>query len=139
MFSLGAQNTFQELIFKEDLDAGLHAFIYVFYDTVILGSVFAIIPFCMFCGLHAIIGEYYYIPGLTQHVELHVGKRKDANIFSGGSMDWQKYAYADRKFMWYGMLGRGRDKRFILFSFFDSIKNLLIKFFKKFILFLKRD
>ena len=93
----------------------------------------------MFGGLHAIFGQYFYLPGITSHVELHIGRREDNSVFGGGSMDWQKYAYADRKFMWYGMLGRGRDKRFILFSFFDFIKNLLIKFFKKFILFLKRD
>ena len=130
----------EELVLKKDPDAPLHMLLYAYFDTILNGLHTIYIPLCMFAGLHAIFGQYFYLAGITSHVELHIGRREDNNsVFGGGSMDWQKYAYADRKFMWYGMLGRGRDKRFILFSFFDSIKNLLIKFFKKFILFLKRD
>lgn len=129
----------EELVIKKDPDAQLHMLLYASLDTMIFGIHFAYIPFSMFCGLHAILGQYFYIPGITTHVELHIGRREDNSIFSGGSMDWQRYEYAKRRFMWYGMLGRGRDRRSILFLFFDFIKNLLIKFFKKFILFLKRD
>ena len=129
----------EELVLKKDPNAQLQMLLYAYTDAIVTGLHTLYIPFAMFGGLHAIFGQYFYLPGITSHVELHIGRREDNSVFGGGSMDWQKYAYADRKFMWYGMLGRGRDKRFILFSFFDSIKNLLIKFFKKFILFLKRD
>ena len=129
----------EELILKKDPNAQLEMILYASADTIIHGLMTLYIPFAMFAGLHAILGQYFYLPGITSHVELHIGRREDTTVFAGGSMDWQKYAYADRRFMWYGMLGRGRDKKFILFSFFDFIKNLLIRFFKKFILFLKRD
>ena len=129
----------EELFLKKDPNAELQMLLYASLDTLVTGLQTLYVPFAMFAGLHAIFGQYFYLPGITSHVELHIGRREDNSVFAGGSMDWQKYAYADRKFMWYGMLGRGRDKRFILFSFFDFIKNLLIKFFKKFILFLKRD
>ena len=54
-------------------------------------------------------------------------------------MDWQKYEVGEVRFSWYGIFGRGRDKKSILLMVFDTIKNLFMKFFKKLFSFFKSD
>jgi hypothetical protein len=80
--------------------------------------------------LHALCGQYFYFPLLTENTELHIGLRPKDSVYSGGHTIWQnKRAYmisrqASSKFrkyrfgtirsaysklprLWYGWLGRG--------------------------------
>merc|ERR1712127_401568 len=80
--------------------------------------------------LHALCGQYFYFPLLTENTELHVGFRPKDSIYSGGHTIWQnkqaymisrqassklrKYrfgtirsAYSRLPRFWYGWLGRG--------------------------------
>ena len=80
--------------------------------------------------LHALCGQYFYFPFLTETTELHIGLRPKDSIYSGGHTIWQnkraymisrqassklrKYrfgtiraAYSLLPRLWYGWLGRG--------------------------------
>ena len=80
--------------------------------------------------LHALCGQYFYFPLLTENTELHIGLRPKDSIYSGGHTIWQnkraymisrqassklnKYrfgtirsAYSILPRLWYGWLGRG--------------------------------
>jgi len=80
--------------------------------------------------LHALYGQYFYFPFLTENTELHIGLRPKDSIYSGGHTIWQnkraymisrqassklkKYrfgtissAYSKLPRLWYGWLGRG--------------------------------
>ena len=80
--------------------------------------------------LHALCGQYFYFPFLTENTELHIGLRPKDSIYSGGHTIWQnkraymisrqassklkKYrfgtirsAYSRLPRFWYGWLGRG--------------------------------
>ena len=68
--------------------------------------------------LHAICGQYFYVPFLVDNIELHVGKRPRNSIYSGGYTSWQEgkkrqldyMIQTNKKFMfprfWWGWLGR---------------------------------
>merc|ERR1711966_452360 len=49
--------------------------------------------------LHALCGQYFYFPFVTETTELHIGPRPKDSIYSGG------YSLLPR--LWYGWLGRG--------------------------------
>jgi hypothetical protein len=80
--------------------------------------------------LHALCGQYFYFPFLTENTELHIGLRPKDSVYSGGHTIWQnkraymisrqassklkKYrfgtirsAYSKLPRLWYGWLGRG--------------------------------
>jgi len=80
--------------------------------------------------LHALCGQYFYFPFLTENTELHIGLRPKDSIYSGGHTIWQnkraymisrqassnlkKYrfgtirsAYSRLPRFWYGWLGSG--------------------------------
>jgi hypothetical protein len=80
--------------------------------------------------LHALCGQYFYFPLLTENTELHIGLRPKDSIYSGGYTIWQnkraymisreasaklrkyrfgtlRHAYSILPRMWYGWLGRG--------------------------------
>lgn len=80
--------------------------------------------------LHALCGQYFYFPFITENTELHIGPRPKDSIYSGGYTVWQnrrafmisreastrlgKYrsgtiraAYSLLPRVWYGWLGRG--------------------------------
>ena len=80
--------------------------------------------------LHAVCGQYFYFPFLTENTELHIGLRPKDSIYSGGHTIWQnkraymvsrqassklkKYrfgtisaAYSKFPRLWYGWFGRG--------------------------------
>lgn len=40
--------------------------------------------------LHATCGQYFYIPFLTENTEIHIGKRPQNSIYSGGYTSWQE-------------------------------------------------
>jgi len=80
--------------------------------------------------LHALCGQYFYFPFLTENTELHIGLRPKDSVYSGGHTIWQnkraymisrqassklrKYrfgtirsAYSMLPRFWYGWLGHG--------------------------------
>lgn len=54
--------------------------------TVIVGVEFLAIYLGM---LHALCGQYFYVPFLTENTEIHIGKRPKNSIYSGGYTSWQ--------------------------------------------------
>jgi|AntRauMFilla1563_2_1112583.scaffolds.fasta_scaffold06516_4 hypothetical protein len=62
---------------------------------------------------HAIWGQYFYLPFLTENVELHIGPRPRNSIYSGGNTSWQDPSEKEKNFsrffpkIWYGWFGRG--------------------------------
>jgi len=80
--------------------------------------------------LHALCGQYFYFPFVTETTELHIGPRPKDSIYSGGYTVWQnkrafrisrqastrlgtyrsgtiRDAYSLLPRLWYGWLGRG--------------------------------
>ena len=39
--------------------------------------------------LHATCGQYFYMPFIVENTEIHIGKRPQASIYSGGYTSWQ--------------------------------------------------
>ena len=68
--------------------------------------------------LHAAFGQYFYILFLTENTEIHIGKRPQTSIYSGGYTSWQdggskqiEIMTNDRKSLkfprlWWGWLGK---------------------------------
>jgi hypothetical protein len=55
--------------------------------TVIVGVQF----FCLYLGmLHAVCGQYFYFPFIREYTEIHIGKRPQNSIYSGGYTSWQE-------------------------------------------------
>jgi len=83
--------------------------------TVVIGAQFCYIFLSM---LHAVCGQYFYFPFMTENVELHIGKRPQNSIYSGGYTSWQEglatrqeyRLYNNIKFdfprLWWGWLGK---------------------------------
>ena len=83
--------------------------------TVVIGAQFCYIFLAM---LHAVCGQYFYLPFMTENVEIHIGKRPQNSIYSGGYTSWQEGSvtrmnyriYNDIKFefprIWWGWLGK---------------------------------
>jgi len=67
--------------------------------------------------LHAVFGQYFYIPLLTQTVELQVGKRPTNSFYSGGYTSWQddfefnNIQWGQLMRLWWGWLGRGTKEQ----------------------------
>ena len=79
--------------------------------------VFVHIVFVLIAMLHAIFSQYFYVPFLTQSVELHVGKRPKQSMYSGGYTAWQdgydfyNIRWRDVYTLWWGILGRGTQNQ----------------------------
>jgi hypothetical protein len=96
--------------------------------------------------LHALCGQYFYFPFLTENTELHIGLRPKDSIYSGGHTIWQnkraymisrqassklnKYrfgtiraAYNKLPRLWYGWLGRGTLDDLTNEEYEQSLKN----------------
>ena len=70
------------------------------------------VGFQVFSMFHAVCGQYYYAPFLTDNTEMHVGLRDTNSIYSGGYTAWQNPSERRRLFrnipkIWYGWFGRG--------------------------------
>jgi len=131
-----AQNIFD---FYQQDNALTSSYQSLFVQSLILKSVFTSIimmhvGLILFALFHAIWGQYFYLPFLTENVELHIGPRPSNSIYSGGYSSWQnpgeKEKSLNRTFpkLWYGWFGRGTQGSNSLFTFFTSYirKNLLI-------------
>ena len=72
--------------------------------------------------LHATCGQYFYIPFLTENTEIHIGKRPQNSIYSGGYTSWQEGSSKqvqimtkNRKFLmvprlWWGWFGKQNNQ-----------------------------
>ena len=93
------------------------------YDATIMQLILTIIPavhiYSLMFGLfHAVSGQYFYFPFLTENAELHIGKRPTNSIYSGGYASWQdglirnrdRMVAEKRKFglpqLWWGWFGK---------------------------------
>ena len=96
---------------------------YFAVKTVISSFIFLHISSTILALLHALLGQYFYVPFLTENVEVHIGKRPKNSIYSGGYTAWQDFSpflNMDAEFhdllnkkrpgigrVWWGWLGRG--------------------------------
>lgn len=127
-------------------------FVDYFLANSIIGSlVLSHLVFLFLALFHALLGQYFYIPFITENVEIHIGKRPKNSIYSGGYTAWQDYdiflnIHLDPKFkkksffprIWWGWFGRGdqptiskkrKKKRRKLFKGLRKFfKNLFSKF-----------
>ena len=92
-------------------EAGLLQIIF----TVVIGVQFCYILLAM---LHAVCGQYFYLPFLTENVETHIGKKPQNSIYSGGYTSWQEGLEKRQEYtlyngvqftfprLWWGWLGK---------------------------------
>lgn len=83
--------------------------------TVVIGAQFLYILLAM---LHAVCGQYFYLPFMTENVEIHIGKRPQNSIYSGGYTSWQEGSTTRMEYrihnnirfefprIWWGWLGK---------------------------------
>ena len=72
--------------------------------------IIAHLAFILYGMFHALWGQYFYVPFITENVELHVGLRDKSSIYSGGHTAWQDPKEKPKGFIpkfWYGWFGRG--------------------------------
>ena len=80
--------------------------------------------FLVFLGmLHAVCGQYFYVPFMTENAEIHIGKRPQNSIYSGGYTSWQEgytkqieIMSKDRRLfifprLWWGWFGKRRSSK----------------------------
>lgn len=85
------------------------------FFTVVIGAQFCYIFLAM---LHATCGQYFYFPFMTDNVELHIGRRPQDSIYSGGYTSWQEGLATRQQYrldnninlefprIWWGWLGK---------------------------------
>ena len=107
------------------------------FTTANFTMVLCQIGFQLFSMYHAVCGQYYYIPMITENTEMHVGKRDTTSIYSGGYTAWQNPEEKSNSILpkvWYGWLGKGTKtpnffiyiiKWFIFRPIYRSIRKLL--------------
>jgi hypothetical protein len=111
-----------------------------FLNVIIASIVLSHLGFVIFGMLHAICGQYFYIPVFVENTELHIGPRPKNSVYSGGQTAWQEPEEKKKNFkrlvpkLWYGWFGRGTKDRFKINSkkLFKKIKKLLKKLQKRF-------
>jgi len=98
-------------------------------STIIISTHIGLTAFALF---HAIWGQYFYFPFITENTELHIGPRPKNSIYSGGNTAWQdeKEQNIERIYpkLWFGLFGRGTKNTT---NIFKSIKNLITITVKK--------
>ena len=108
------------------LDFEMNLLTYISFTIIIVH-----LAFIFFAMLHALCGQYFYIPFFTENVELHIGERNKFDPYSGGHTAWQDKKYRGKFKLWYGWFGRGTDKQNIfrqkIIKFFKFIKRLILK------------
>jgi hypothetical protein len=103
-------------------------------NGVITCVVLTHIGFIIFGLLHAIWGQYFYVPFFVENTELHIGPRPKNSVYSGGNTSWQDPKEKEKNLnrllpkLWYGWFGRGTNNTFQLA---DSLIRLIKKILKK--------
>lgn len=97
---------------------------------------------CLLIGmLHALCGQYFFLPFFTKNVELHIGKRNPSLIWAGGHTAWQedkekgKWWFLPK--IWYGWFGRGTTTpnaffAFLMWAFYRPVYKLVRRILKIF-------
>lgn len=96
------------------------------------------VSFVMLGLLHAICGQYFYVPFFVENAELHIGPRPKNSVYSGGYTSWQDPEEKEKRLrqifptFWYGWLGKRRNSnwqpiRFII----NYIIKTLVRIFKR--------
>jgi len=100
-------------------------------NGVIACVVLTHIGLIIFGLFHAIWGQYFYLPFFVENTELHIGRRPQDSIYSGGQTAWQdsEEKNVNRFFpkLWFGWFGRGSKGNSQLVS---SLLKLMKKFLK---------
>ena len=97
------------------------------------------VSFVMFALLHAVCGQYFYVPFFVENAELHIGPRPKNSVYSGGYTSWQDPEEKEKRIkqifptFWYGWFGKRRNSnwkpiRFII----NNLTNTIARKFKKF-------
>jgi hypothetical protein len=108
-----------------------------FLNIVIGSVVLAHIGFIIFGLLHAICGQYFYLPFFIENTELHIGPRPKNSIYSGGNTAWQDPEEKEKNVnralpkLWYGWFGRGTQNRSQITYQFKKFINKIFKTLKK--------
>lgn len=96
------------------------------------------VSFTIFGLLHAVSGQYFYLPFFVENAELHIGPRPKNSVYSGGYTSWQDPEEKRKRIkqifptLWYGWLGKRRNSHWKPLRFiFNYITKLLAKVFKK--------
>lgn len=99
----------------------------------VIGLITCHIAFILFAMLHAILGQYFYFPFMTENVELHIGPRDKSSIYSGGGTAWQdeKKKLRITPKIWYGWFGNGTDGEIFGIPGMYKIKNFIKRRFNK--------
>jgi len=104
----------------------------VFLNSFSTYIIFASLSFTLFLLLHAICGQYVFLPILTENVELHIGPRQKNSIYSGGLTAWQDRKEKRSNKYWYGWFGRGTtNQKDPLPTFKRFIANIIKRFYRK--------
>lgn len=96
-------------------------------NSCIAVTVLSHVGLILFALLHAIWGQYFYMPFLVENVELHVGPRPANSIYSGGQTAWQNPEEKEKILrrgipkLWYGWFGRGTKRTFNILKLFKKI------------------
>ena len=104
-------------------------------NSIITYVVLIHIGFVLFGLLHAICGQYFYIPFFVENTELHIGLKPKDSLYSGGYASWQDSKEKKKNFnrlfpkLWYGWFGRGTTNN--SFSIMNSFVQLFRKIIKK--------
>nr|QYB19306.1 hypothetical chloroplast RF90 [Climaconeis cf. scalaris] len=124
--------------------------------TIIIQSIIVFhLGFLLFGLLHAICGQYFYIPFLVENTELHIGPRPKSSIYSGGNTAWQdknqKNTGYTIKFhkkelftipgfpkLWFGWFGGGTPTETRLKKFIKLLIKLIKRLIKELIKLIKR-
>ncbi len=108
-----------------------------FLNGVIAFIVLTHIGFILFGLLHAIWGQYFYVPFFVENTELHIGLRPKNSIYSGGLTSWQDFEEKEKSLnrltpkLWYGWFGRGTETNLKIPSKFKRFMNKVLKKIKK--------
>jgi len=101
------------------------------------GIMFTHLACIFYVLLHAVSGQYFYLPGFTDNVELSIGRRDKNSIYSGGYTSWQdpqeRAADLTRIFpkVWYGWLGKGTKTQKNYFVLFYILITVILRFIIK--------
>lgn len=127
-------------------------FEYFLVEMTIETLVLTHLIFILLALFHALLGQYFYIPFMTENVEIHIGKRPKNSLYSGGYTAWQDYdiflnIHKDPKLkndsffprFWWGWFGRGdqpktpkkrQRKKWKMFKFLRKILKNLFNIFQ---------
>lgn len=101
-----------------------------FIVTANYGIVMCQLGFQVYAMLHAVCGQYFYTPFLTENTEMHVGKRDINSIYSGGFTAWQNRNEKTKSIfpkLWYGWFGKGTKNKHVKSSILFRIVSFIFK------------